>query len=308
MSRYRVLAGAVLLVASCVAYVGNAHATVLPGSSTLIDGAKLDYADTFNADKLGITWYGNAFNDADGAYRVEYVYGNPQVNWRGAPSGTGDDYWGFPLMNSDGAASHGWSYATTGNSGAASGVAGAIIEVSTAYSKRADYVVQGDMLMSSGGSVEIGSYARSANTWWGGYGVTQPTNLGVIFKADGSIVLNGAASSPGEGTATNTGLTTGLGVNPTEWHNFAVGFNKPAHTLSLYVDETLRGTINTSLFAGGIYDNWANGAIAFGGDGVHKAWFDNLQVGGSAVPEPSTVVLCVTGMIGLLAYAWRKRK
>lgn len=37
---------------------------------------------------------------------------------------------------------------------------------------------------------------------------------------------------------------------------------------------------------------------------------DNIQVNGPAVstPEPGTIVLLVTGLIGLLAYAWRKRR
>jgi hypothetical protein len=34
--------------------------------------------------------------------------------------------------------------------------------------------------------------------------------------------------------------------------------------------------------------------------------FNGLQI--SEVPEPSTLALCVAGMVGLLAYAWRKRK
>jgi hypothetical protein len=33
-----------------------------------------------------------------------------------------------------------------------------------------------------------------------------------------------------------------------------------------------------------------------------------LSVGGSAVPEPGTVVLLSTGLLGLLANAWRKRR
>jgi hypothetical protein len=33
---------------------------------------------------------------------------------------------------------------------------------------------------------------------------------------------------------------------------------------------------------------------------------DNVSV--SAVPEPGTLALAVAGVLGLLAYAWRKRK
>lgn len=41
-----------------------------------------------------------------------------------------------------------------------------------------------------------------------------------------------------------------------------------------------------------------------GGNGV----FDNLLITTGQVPEPSTLLLITTGSIGLLAYAWRKRK
>ncbi|MBN1396344.1 MAG: PEP-CTERM sorting domain-containing protein [Pirellulales bacterium] len=36
--------------------------------------------------------------------------------------------------------------------------------------------------------------------------------------------------------------------------------------------------------------------------------FDNISVTAHGVPEPSTVALLATGLVGLLAYAWRKRK
>jgi hypothetical protein len=34
---------------------------------------------------------------------------------------------------------------------------------------------------------------------------------------------------------------------------------------------------------------------------------DNFQINGSAVPEPSTLALSASGLLGLLAYAWKRR-
>jgi len=45
-------------------------------------------------------------------------------------------------------------------------------------------------------------------------------------------------------------------------------------------------------------DNTENGANGSGAD--------YLRV--TSIPEPSTVMLFVSGLVGLLAYAWRKRK
>ena len=35
--------------------------------------------------------------------------------------------------------------------------------------------------------------------------------------------------------------------------------------------------------------------------------FDDVGIS-SVVPEPSTIALLTTGLLGLLAYAWRKRR
>jgi hypothetical protein len=35
---------------------------------------------------------------------------------------------------------------------------------------------------------------------------------------------------------------------------------------------------------------------------------DNMRMSSAVVPEPGTLALLATGLIGLLAYAWRKRK
>jgi hypothetical protein len=39
-----------------------------------------------------------------------------------------------------------------------------------------------------------------------------------------------------------------------------------------------------------------------------SAAIDTVSVNTTAAPEPSTVVLLLTGLVGLSAYAWRKRK
>ena len=46
-----------------------------------------------------------------------------------------------------------------------------------------------------------------------------------------------------------------------------------------------------------------------GSDGTYNAVFNGLQiVETGTVPEPGTIILLATGLLGLLAYAWRKRK
>ena len=55
-----------------------------------------------------------------------------------------------------------------------------------------------------------------------------------------------------------------------------------------------------------------NGTMAEAGKSKKKL-FMGVDVGGTnyvqvVVPEPSTLALLVSGLIGLLCYAWRKRK
>jgi hypothetical protein len=52
---------------------------------------------------------------------------------------------------------------------------------------------------------------------------------------------------------------------------------------------------------GSISGNWTGVGVG------HYSLFSGLQIQ-TAVPEPSTSVLVLTGLFGLLAYAWRKRR
>jgi hypothetical protein len=79
------------------------------------------------------------------------------------------------------------------------------------------------------------------------------------------------------------------------------------------VTQSLPGSANTSSFVLG--DNYVKFLaqsptggtlnVTFGG-GVWGGTFNAMQVVG--VPEPGTMVFLVTGLLGLLVYAWRKRK
>ena len=50
--------------------------------------------------------------------------------------------------------------------------------------------------------------------------------------------------------------------------------------------------------------NLAVGDNSSGDSGYYRMDY----VGTTAIPEPSALVLAATGLLGLLAYAWRKRK
>ena len=78
---------------------------------------------------------------------------------------------------------------------------------------------------------------------------------------------------------------------------------------TLDLNGALDGTARTleGLAAGGTYNYVGVCANSNAGYAVEHT-LDNLQVVGIGLPEPSTLVLLAIGLLGLLAYAWRKRK
>jgi hypothetical protein len=65
---------------------------------------------------------------------------------------------------------------------------------------------------------------------------------------------------------------------------------------------------NPSFDGKGLQITFDSAQVSAGGTANEMIYIDKVSFGQPQVPEPSTVVLLVTGFIGLLAYAWRKRR
>jgi hypothetical protein len=86
--------------------------------------------------------------------------------------------------------------------------------------------------------------------------------------------------------------------------NHANGTNGEGYTDDLFVPGGPVANVKAVKIA--YTTSWDDGTYTYnpGWFGLSEVAFDN----GIATPEPGTIVLLTTGLIGLLAYAWRKRK
>ncbi len=90
-------------------------------------------------------------------------------------------------------------------------------------------------------------------------------------------------------------------------HTYGWAVDAATHKMSVYFDNALMlANINVN-------GNWdGTGENLYLGDGTggaaHAEVWDNWVVGTNIVPEPSAVIILVTGLFGLVCYAWRKRK
>lgn len=134
-------------------------------------------------------------------------------------------------------------------------------------------------------------------------GSVEKDNFNFTVHSDGTI-WNVAR------TAVATGLTATAGM----WQHWMVDFHV-ASGATTTVDLTVGGSTVTGLLTKNavnssgylqrvVFDN------GFASTQDYQSDVDNVKVtlNPSSVPEPSSVVLIGTGLLGLLAYAWRKRK
>lgn len=104
-------------------------------------------------------------------------------------------------------------------------------------------------------------------------------------------------STDGTNYGTSTSLTAAVPPTPAHWGVIAEEDFALTTVAARYVKMTI-----TANWQGG---TCANSEAAVGGD---RVGFRDIQFNGTVVPEPSALALLATCVLGLLAYAWRKRK
>lgn len=88
----------------------------------------------------------------------------------------------------------------------------------------------------------------------------------------------------------------------TEWNTLIITHTNGATGLSAY-QLSINGQAPESIGFANASGN-LNGVYVASPGGGGPIYFDSI----TAVPEPSAIALALTGLVGLLAYAWRKRK
>lgn len=154
-----------------------------------------------------------------------------------------------------------------------------------------------------------------------GYGIAANSGDGHTIRLE--MAFQAAAGADGnigtlaDSTETSLLLFTGSGTvdyfatNPGRWVALNQAYNTTGWNTLVITHVNTAGSdykvsINGAAFESiGSYGagNWSGVELDSPGNGLKSLYVDSV-----AVPEPATITLFSIGMVGLLAYAWRKRK
>jgi hypothetical protein len=177
-----------------------------------------------------------------------------------------------------------------------------------AYGARQRYVVSVDAILPND-RLDISS-GTDAN----GGGIFTPGSLSVFFRKSPAGIFGGTSIDifKPDPAAPNgliqTAAPVGHTVSDDNFHNWAVDFDQAGNRLKIYVDYVLTNDLDLTTFAGGVYANFSNASIGFGGNGAgagFASYADNFTVGTPAIPEPAA--LSIIGLATIVAMSRRTR-
>jgi hypothetical protein len=139
---------------------------------------------------------------------------------------------------------------------------------------------------------------------WGQNSGATAADLNLAFLSGGTALNSVQISGTSTGGVVSvggvaTGLTWGIG----EWHHVTMDYRPSTSTFSLGIDaQTLTGLAMTAPSA---VDAVRLVETSAGQD--RWSVFDNVSIS-TVVPEPSSIMLLVSALMGLVAYAWKIRR
>jgi MYXO-CTERM domain-containing protein len=243
-------------------------------------------------------------NNSNGAYNVKT--NNLGITAIYRPAGRGDSYDVFsfntPATGNDPRPAN-----ATGNPGGADGFAqsGGNDNVIN-YSARDRYVVALDAILpndrldiSSGTNEQGGIFTvASLSVFFRKANANIPGGTSIDIFTHDPLAPNGVVQNP---------APVGHTVSDDNWHHYALDFDRANNRLGIYVDHVLLNDLDLTTFANGVYANFSNATVGFGGSGGgvgFESYVDNFTVGTPVIPEPAGL-----GVIGVAAaVAIRRRR
>ena len=162
------------------------------------------------------------------------------------------------------------------------------------YGARDHYVVAVDAILPND-RLDISSGTNDQQ------GIFTPGSISVFFRNSPAGIFGGTSIDifKPDPAAPNGLIQTAAPVGHTitnqdqNWHNFAVEFDRLNNRLKTYVDNVLLNDLDLTTFAGGVYADFSNATVSFGGSSGggpgFASYVDNLTVGTPVIPEPAAV-------------------